>query len=62
MTEYLKVVNAAKRLGISRARMYKLMEKGKVPTVMIDGFKFVDMNNLGSYQPRKNEKLVNPRD
>lgn len=60
MTEYLKVSSAAKRLGISRARVYKLIADSKIPATVIDGCKFIDMSNLGRYQPRKNEKLVNP--
>jgi len=44
-TERLVTVkNFGAALGVSRQRAYKLIEDGRIDTILIDGVKFVDKN------------------
>lgn len=56
MTNMIRISKAAKALGITRARLYQLVDEGTIPHVEIDGYKFIDLNNLGSWIPRKSEE------
>lgn len=63
MTNMVRISRAAKILGITRARLYQLVDEGVIPHVEIDGYKFIDLNNLGSWTPRKSEEKTNiPKD
>lgn len=59
MTNMIRISKAAKALGITRARLYQLIEEGSIPYIEIDGYKFIDLNNLGSWTPRKSEEKTN---
>lgn len=55
MTEFIKVSTAAKRLSLSRQRVYKLIEAKKLHKVMIDGEIFLDGEEV---RKRKDEMFV----
>lgn len=42
MTDFIRISEAAKRLGITRARMYQMIEEKKLPTVKILGTTAID--------------------
>lgn len=46
MAELLRISEAAKRLGVSRQRMYKLIESYHIPTVGMFGITLIDAKEL----------------
>ncbi len=57
----IRVSKAAKQLGITRQRMYQLIELGRVQVIELDGMKFVDADKLSpDLVQRHHEKVVNP--
>jgi excisionase family DNA binding protein len=56
MTRYMRVSRAAKELGISRTRLYKLVENGKVPHIDMDGYIVIDMDTQDRWDWFKSEE------
>lgn len=60
MTNLIKISEAAKQLGVSRQRMYQLIEEGRVQVIELYGIKLVDGEKLTpDLIKRKDKKLVN---
>lgn len=60
MTNLIRVAKAAGILGVSRQRMYQMIEEGKVQVIDLDGIKFVDADKLSpDLIKRKDKKVVN---
>lgn len=60
MTNLIKISEAAKQLGVSRQRMYQLIEEGRVQVIELYGIKLVDGDKLTpDLIKRKDKKLVN---
>ena len=55
MTEFIKVSTAAKRLGVTRQRVYQMIEEGKFHKIEIDGGIYVDGSEVQSH---KDENFV----
>lgn len=55
MTEFISATTAAKRLQVSRQRIYKLIKLGKLHKIDIDGKVFLDGAEV---QRRKDELFV----
>jgi excisionase family DNA binding protein len=60
--ELIGIPTAAKRLGLTRQRMYQLIQEGEIQTVDIDGRKFIDWETLDykvqRHHDKKNEKKL----
>lgn len=46
MTNLIKISEAAKLLGVSRQRMYQIIEEKEIPVVELYGMKLVDGNKI----------------
>lgn len=66
MTELIRASEAAKRLGVSRTVIYRLIDRGVLPTTKIADFILVDVDDLKKVdvtdrkngRPSKKEGLV----
>lgn len=58
--ELIGIPTAAKRLGLTRQRMYQLIKEGAITVIEIDGHKFIDADTLDykvqRHHDKKNEK------
>ena len=57
--ELIRIPTAAKRLGITRQYIYKLIKDGEIQVHDIDGMQFIDADTLKFERqraPKKNEK------
>lgn len=48
MAEFIRISEAAKRLGITRARMYQMIDEKDLPIIEILGIKTIDSSLLDS--------------
>lgn len=48
MAEFIRISEAAKRLGVTRARMYQIVEEKNLPTEIIFGTTAIDAALLDS--------------
>ena len=45
----LSVIDASKYLSISRSKLYQWLEKGRIPSVRIDGRRLIDIRDLDQF-------------
>ena len=45
----LSVIDASKYLSISRSKLYQWLEKGRIPSVRIDGRRLIDIKDLDQF-------------
>lgn len=45
----LRPASAAKRLGVTRQRVFQLMASGVLPRIQIDGCPFVELGRVDAY-------------
>ena len=54
--ELIGIPTAAKRLGLTRQRMYQLIQAGEIRVIEIDGHKFIDAETLDYKVQRHHDK------
>lgn len=60
MTNLIKISEAAKLLGVSRQRMYQIIEEKEIPVVELYGMKLVDGDKITvDLLKRKDKKFPN---
>ena len=45
----LSVIDASKYLSISRSKLYQWLERGRIPSVRIDGRRLIDIKDLDQF-------------
>jgi excisionase family DNA binding protein len=45
----LSVIDASKYLSISRSKLYQWLERGRIPSVRIDGRRLIDIRDLDQF-------------
>jgi len=56
LDDLLDITKAAQRLGISRARVYQLIEDGTIPVIIVGGRKFIHPADLGPARNRNTQR------
>lgn len=54
--ELIGIPNAAKRLGLTRQRLYQLIKSGDIRVIEIDGRKFIDWDTIDYKVQRHHDK------